>query len=174
VTSLRNRRTESRSWFMPREPDWAVRQWGDMLARSGCQRVLDLGCGSGRHVVYLVHIGMLVTAGDCSAQALTETRRWLAREDLRATLVQLEMTALPFANGSFDAVLTVNVLEHGRPGEAQAAVSEVWRVLRPGGAFLAVVAGGGDGGLFSRFRILGADWHMPSVNWRVWAQRPEG
>ncbi len=128
-------------WFTPREPDRTVRHWGPMLERSGRVRVLDIGCGGGRHAVYLARLGLQVTAGDRSLLALEETGRWLERERLRAQLAQLDMATLPFARETFDAVLSVNVLHHARPGEARAAVEEVWRVLRPGGFFLAVLAG---------------------------------
>jgi len=94
--------------------------------------------------VYLLRLGLAVTAGDQSALALSETRRWVARERLTADLVQLEMTTLPFRSETYDAVLCVNVLHHAQPAEARAAVGEVWRVLRPGGLFLAVLAGPGD------------------------------
>jgi len=134
----------SRAWFTPRAPDHAVRRWGQMLARSGSQRVLDVGCGGGRHVVYLSRLGLEVTAGDQSADALAETRRWLKRERIGATLVQLDMTDLPFRSGTFDAVLSVNVLHHAQAQAARAAVREAWRVLRPGGLLLAVLAGPGD------------------------------
>lgn len=142
--TLHRRGEEARPWFTPREPDRAVRRWGEVLARSGRRQVLDIGCGAGRHVVYLLRLGMSVTAGDLSPLALAETQRWLAREQLRANLVQLQMTALPLQSGSFDAVLSVNVLQHAQPTEARAAVREVWRVLRPGGLFLAVMAGPGN------------------------------
>ncbi len=135
---------ERSDWFTPREPDRTVRQWGPILERSGRRRVLDIGCGGGRHAVYLARLGLLVTAGDRSLLALEETGRWLERERLRAQLAQLDMAALPFARETFDAVLSVNVLHHARPGEARAAVEEVWRVLRPGGFFLAVLAGPHD------------------------------
>ncbi len=137
-------RERTGSWFEPREPDQAVRLWGDTLARSGRRNVLDVGCGGGRHVIHLLRLGMSVTAGDVWAPALAETRRWLAREGLHAYLVKLDMTALPFADATFDAVLSVNVLHHAQPSEARAAVQEVLRVLRPGGLFLAVLAGPGD------------------------------
>jgi SAM-dependent methyltransferase len=142
--TVHRRRERSGAWFTPREPDQAVRRWGDALVRSGRKHVLDVGCGGGRHVVYLLRLGMVVTAGDQSTLALSETGRWLAREQLRASLVQLEMTTLPFRSETFDAVLSANVLQHAQPAAARAAVHEVWRVLRPGGLFLAVLAGPGD------------------------------
>ena len=144
IVTMRQVQREARAWFTPREPDWAVRQWGYALMRAGRQRVLDVGCGSGRHTVFLVELGLSVTAGDVSTLALAETRRWLAREQLEATLVQLEMTALPFQSEAFDAVLSVNVLHPARLEQARAAVGEIWRVLRPGGSFLAVLSGAGD------------------------------
>ncbi len=137
-------RERSRAWFTPREPDQAVREWGHTLARSGRRRILDVGCGGGRHVVYLLRLGLSVTAGDQAELALAETGHWLARERMQANLVQLDMMALPFRSETYDAVLSVNVLQHAQPGQAYAAVAEVWRVLRPGGLFLAVLAGPGD------------------------------
>lgn len=132
------------AWFTPQEPDRTVRHWGPILARSGRRYVLDIGCGGGRHAVYMARLGLRVTAGDLSPLALEETRRWLERERMQADLALLDMTALPFRPESFDAVLSVNVLHHARPGEARAAVEEVWRVLRPGGLFVAVLAGPRD------------------------------
>ncbi len=142
--TVRQTQRQSRAWFTPREPDCAVRQWGPSLARSGRRRILDVGCGGGRHAVFLARLGLSVTAGDLSLFALAETRHWLAREGLRGTVLQLEMTALPFPNETFDAVLSVNVLHPARPQQAWMAVGEMWRVLRPGGLFLAVLAGAGD------------------------------
>jgi SAM-dependent methyltransferase len=135
---------DSRTWFTPQEPDRTVRHWGPILARSGRRSVLDIGCGGGRHAVYLARLGLQVTAGDRSLLALEETQRWLRRERLQASLLQLDMADLPFQREAFDVVLSVNVLHHARPGEARAAVEEVRRVLRPGGLFLAVLAGPHD------------------------------
>ncbi|MGQ9681227.1 MAG: class I SAM-dependent methyltransferase [Anaerolineae bacterium] len=137
-------RSGGESWFTPRAPDQAVRRWAETLLHSGSQHVLDVGCGGGRHVVYLLRLGLQVTAGDLSAPALEETRRWLAREGLNAGLVQFDMAALPFPDNTFDGVLSVNVLHHAQPAEARMAVREVSRVLRPGGLFLAVLAGPGN------------------------------
>ncbi len=133
-------RGSPQAWFTPREPDQAVRHWSRALLQADRQRVLDIGCGGGRHVVYLARQGLSVVAGDVSADALAETARWLERERLEATLLLLEMTRLPFQDASFDAALSVNVLHHAEPAKARGAVQEVWRVLRPGGLFLAVLA----------------------------------
>lgn len=119
--------------------------------------MLDIGCGGGRHAVYMARLGLEVTAGDLSPQALEQTRRWLEAERVHAHLVQFDMMSLPFADETFDVVLSVNVLHHARPGQARAAVAEVWRVLRPGGLFVAVLAGRRDCHCLLE-RPVGARW----------------
>jgi SAM-dependent methyltransferase len=61
--------------------------------------------------------------------------RWAAHRDGRfARLRYLDVTRpLPFADGSFEAVLGSHVLEHLAPDEAEATVRELHRVLEPGG-----------------------------------------
>jgi malonyl-CoA O-methyltransferase len=92
--------------------------------------VLDLGCGTGRHALWLTAAGATVTAADFSEGMLAEARkkpgagavRWLAH-DLH--------TPLPFADGSFDLVVSGLVLEHLR--ELDGLFAEARRVLKAGG-----------------------------------------
>ncbi|MCL6440107.1 MAG: methyltransferase domain-containing protein [Thermoleophilum sp.] len=92
-------------------------------------RALDLGCGDGRHSG-LVDCRELVLA-DVSARAL---ERAVRRGPRHATAVEIEPdSALPFADASFDLVVAVDVIEHVR--DTQLWLSEVRRVLRPGGCF---------------------------------------
>jgi SAM-dependent methyltransferase len=89
-------------------------------------RALDLGCGDGRLATEL-DAGEL-TAADVSAVALDRARRRLPH----ARLVELEPDApLPLEDGAFDLVLCAEVLEHVR--DVQLLLSEIRRVLRPGG-----------------------------------------
>jgi len=87
---------------------------------------LDLGCGDGRLTAEL-RAGELVMA-DVSEVALERARGRLAS----ATAVLLTPDErLPFADGSFDLVLCAETIEHVR--DVQVLLSEVRRVLRPGG-----------------------------------------
>jgi malonyl-CoA O-methyltransferase len=92
--------------------------------------VLDLGCGTGRHSVWLANAGAAVTALDFSAGMLDEARRKPGAETVRFVVHDLH-EPLPFAVGSFDRVVSGLVLEHLR--ELRAFFAEVHRVLRPGG-----------------------------------------
>ena len=89
-------------------------------------RVLDLGCGDGRLSAELDAAEL--TAADVSPTALERARRRLPG----ARVVELEPDApLPFDDGAFDLVLCSETIEHVR--DVQLLLSEVRRVLRPGG-----------------------------------------
>lgn len=112
----------------------------------GCQTILDLGCGNGRHVVHLAHLGFRVTGADISPTGLGLTQSWLAEEEQRAGLVQADFREpLPFRTGSFDCLLSTQVIHHALAAEVHGAIREIWRVLVPGGlAFVTVTAGNHD------------------------------
>ena len=90
------------------------------------ERALDLGCGDGRLTRELD--ATEVTAADVSSVALARAARWVRD----ARMVELEPDAvLPFEDGSFDLVLCSETIEHVR--DVQLLLSEIRRVLRPGG-----------------------------------------
>jgi SAM-dependent methyltransferase len=89
-------------------------------------RALDLGCGDGRLTSELEATEL--TAADVSPVALARAARRLPD----ARIVELEPdAALPFDDGSFDLVLCAETIEHVR--DVQLLLSEIRRVLRPGG-----------------------------------------
>jgi malonyl-CoA O-methyltransferase len=92
--------------------------------------VLDLGCGTGRHALWLAGEGAAVTAVDFSAGMLEEARRKAGAEGVRFVVHDLH-EPLPFDDGSFDVVVSGLVLEHLR--ELDAFFAEARRVLRAGG-----------------------------------------
>jgi SAM-dependent methyltransferase len=91
--------------------------------------VLDLGCGTGRHSVWLAGRGAAVTGVDFSEGMLEEARR-KAAGTVRFLAHDLHLP-LPFADGTFDRVVSGLVLEHLQGLDAFFA--EARRVLRPGG-----------------------------------------
>ncbi len=100
-------------------------------------RVIDAGCGYGRNLVYLLREGCEVCALDADAEAVEHVRALakelapgLPGENFRVGAIE----AMPFADGWADVVICNSVLHFARD-ERQflAMVSELWRVLRPGG-----------------------------------------
>jgi SAM-dependent methyltransferase len=93
--------------------------------------ILDLGCASGRETVELQAAGLRVVGLDISAVFLRTAR---ARYPAVGYVIG-DALHLPFASASLDGVWAMASLLHLAPHEAGAALAEVRRVLRPGGAF---------------------------------------
>jgi malonyl-CoA O-methyltransferase len=91
---------------------------------------LDLGCGTGRHALWLVAAGATVTAVDFSEGMLQEARRKPGAEAVRFLVHDLH-EPLPFAAAAFDLVVSGLVLEH--LCDLRAFFAEAHRVLRPRG-----------------------------------------
>ncbi len=117
----------------------------DRLGLQAGDRVLDVGAGFGRHVFECARRGADVVALDYAQHEVVETRATLeamieAGEidgDRVTGVLRGDATKLPFADDSFDKVITSEVLEHVQ--DDVAAISEMVRVLRPGGMFAATV-----------------------------------
>jgi ubiquinone/menaquinone biosynthesis C-methylase UbiE len=92
--------------------------------------VLDLGCGTGRHSLWLAAAGATVTAVDFSEGMLAEARKKPEADAVRWLAHNLDET-LPFAGGTFALVVSGLVLEHLR--ELDGFFAEARRVLKPGG-----------------------------------------
>ncbi len=118
--------------------------YGRLGLRAG-HRVLDLGCGAGRHSFEAFRRGAHVTAFDQSEEDLLAVKaRFAAMVEAgeagpvapggsvaEATTVHGDARSMPFPDGCFDRVIAAEVLEH--IVEDGAAIGEIARVLRPGG-----------------------------------------
>ncbi len=102
-------------------------------------RVLDLGCGGGRHAFEAARRGARVVALDTDQSELDQVAAIFAAMAEAGEIpaggsgitVLGDATRLPFPDGSFDSVIAAEVLEH-LPAD-QIAMNEIARVLRPGG-----------------------------------------
>lgn len=131
------------SWSY-QEPHPEVRALSQVMKSRGMRRVLDLGCGTGRHTVYLAREGLDVYALDIAPEALARTAQSLARERLPASLQQADVVALPYPDGFFDAVVSVSVLHHNTTAHIRSAVKEIRRTLARGGLLFACECARGD------------------------------
>ena len=95
-------------------------------------RVLEAGCGTGYNAASLAHhYGWDVCPLDLEMDGLLYGRSMGV-----ASLTQGDITALPFATNSFDAVVSLDVVVHFPRGEEDRAVGELARVLKPGGLMI--------------------------------------
>lgn len=131
-------------WFSYREPDELAVALAEEMRSQGMRRVLDVGCGGGRHLLYLAKQGFEVYGSDRSPAGLTISRERLEKEGLKATLRRCDMTEVLFPDEFFDAVLSVYVLHHNTLENVGKAVGEIRRTLKRGGLFFANLSGKGD------------------------------
>jgi SAM-dependent methyltransferase len=129
-------------FFLRRRESGDDLDWGGLwtgpflvpLREAGARTVLELGCGTGNDAARLAGEGYSVTAVDLSREAIGWAQ---ARFGSVARFAVADMTRrLPFADASFDAVMS-NVAMHMFPdGVTRAVFAEVGRLVRPGGLFL--------------------------------------
>lgn len=102
---------------------------GPHLARRRVRRVLEAGCGTGyfSRLLQQEH-GLPVIPIDLGWEGLRHARSMGVER-----AVQADALRLPFPAEAFDVVLSIDVLPHFQPGDEQAAVTELARVLEPGG-----------------------------------------
>jgi len=131
------------------------RTWSQTLnycSLSQNARVLDVGCGTGRWVRRLEEHGLSVVGIDQSSEMISLARK----RGTLSPMVSGEVQNLPFRDESFECVSAVTVIQHIPPQEQVRALSEMVRVLRPGGyLFLIELIRGHGLHVFSR---LPDDW----------------
>ena len=123
------------AWWEKIPPVPQVVQMADLLESEGRLRILDIGCGLGRHTVYLAARGFEVTATDNAPAALDACRKNLDELNLDAELLQLDMTAMAFPPGRFHGVVASNVIHHTDLSTLKRIIRSITEMLAPGGLF---------------------------------------
>ena len=109
-----------------------------------CNKILDAGCGGGRNLVYFLKNGFDVYGIDPNTEAIMQVQM-LAKEQAphipAANFTVAKAEALPFANESFDLVISSAVLHFANNNDHfDAMLRSMWRALKPGGYFFARLA----------------------------------
>ena len=129
----------------------------DRLGLRPGERVLDMGCGAGRHAFELYRRGADVVALDQNTSDLAEVAvmfEAMAAEGQvptgsSAATVEGDALALPFDDGEFDRIIAAEILEH--IPDDRTAMEELFRVLKPGGVLAVTVP----------------RWFAEKVNWAL-------
>jgi ubiquinone/menaquinone biosynthesis C-methylase UbiE len=159
--------------------------WNELLRGlnlKGNERILDIGCGRG--AVLLLAAGHLTTGravgvdlwrrGDQSGNAPKSTLENAVKEGVaeRVEVHTSDMTALTFADNSFDLVVS-NLAIHNVKFDARTkAIGEAVRVLRPGGQIM-IADIGRTSDYLTRLKELGMnDAARRNLGWRMWWSGP--
>ena len=111
-----------------------------LLKKNNVKRILDLGCGSGRHIIFLAKKGFDVYGLDNSPSGLSQTKKWLKQDKLKAKLKQSSCyERFPFKDDFFDAIISVQVIHHAKLKDIDFCISEIKRILKPKGVLFLTV-----------------------------------
>ncbi|MBI4178346.1 methyltransferase domain-containing protein [bacterium] len=98
--------------------------------------VVDLGCGSGRHLIPLIQMGFEVTGIELTDTAIQQAKARLAREGLKADIIQGDFHSVNLNRRRFDCALSVQSLQFGGWPDIKRTFARVAQMIRPGGLFI--------------------------------------
>ncbi|MGI9860245.1 class I SAM-dependent methyltransferase [Moorella naiadis] len=138
--------------------DWYLRPLGALVDRVekepiyayldpyAGEHILDVGCGTGNFSLELARRGVKVTGIDISDPMLARAREKAADAGLAVEFLHADAMNLPFANNTFDKIVSVTALEFAP--DLKVVLAESYRVLKPGGRMVIGLIGGNS--LWSR------------------------
>lgn len=132
--------------------------------------VLDIGCGNARDIVPILEAGASIVGVDLSEGMIAQARLDLAAAGQHGAVLEVgDASRLRFADASFDKVLCSEVIEH--IPDADAAIGEMARVLKPGGMLVISTPNRRSWYGFDRYVVWSAllrrRWNHPFDNWRT-------
>ncbi|MFX1293574.1 MAG: class I SAM-dependent methyltransferase [Promethearchaeota archaeon] len=126
------------------------------------KRVLDLACGSGRHVLYLAKNEFEVYGIDFSEEGIKSAISLLQEKNIQANLIVGSMfEKLPYENDFFDALISIRSLYHGTIENIRNAIQEIERVLKPNGFIFITVRKKIPNEMRLPFRIVAPQTYIP-------------
>jgi len=129
-------------WYSKKEKtiDEEIPRLADLFKSKRISKILDLGCGTGRHTIYLAERGFEVYGFDFSPLAVKRAEERLKKKKLTAQLTVLDMRKnFPYKDEVFDAIVTIRVIHHARLRVVKKSIAEIERTLKKGGYFYADV-----------------------------------
>lgn len=111
-----------------------IKKLAGIFKKKGYSKVLDLGCGTGRHSLFLANNGFFVYAIDISKTGIEILKRNAKKQGLKNISYKLHnITKIPYPNNFFDALICVFAMGHGTLSDAKKTINEIYRVLKPKG-----------------------------------------
>jgi SAM-dependent methyltransferase len=163
-------RTGQHGWEVERPSPYAVRFLKRLKRLVPGGRLLDVGCGEGRHAIAAAKLGFKVTAIDYEPLALKRAR--LFSRGRHATGIKYRKASvfrLPFPASCFDIVLDYGCLHHQKKSDWPAYRVGILRVLKPNGFYVLSVFAPD----FFLFHGSRRPWHIAEGAYRRYFTRSE-
>lgn len=130
--------------------------------RRAGSKILDLGFGTGRHVIYLAEEGFQTFGIEHSIPAVEIARDWLAEKGLRAELKTGSALDGPLWDEEFDAVIDISCIQHNPYADMEKIIANVYQVLKPGGFFFSVLKTPYDSVRQTGTKLRGITYEFPA------------
>lgn len=105
------------------------------------QSVLDLGCGTGRHSIFLANLGFTVSAFDLAEDGIDALRIKISDSNLNIDIQLGDMLNLPYEPESFDCILSMFTIQHTDIEGLKIILKSIYSVLKPEGeAFITLTS----------------------------------
>ena len=100
--------------------------------KNGVKKILDHGCGTGRHFNFLLNNGFETFGTDYSEEAISYTKN-IVGEEFAKNLYVSDMSTIPFGDCYFDAIISSQTIQHALKPSRDKAISEIKRTLKING-----------------------------------------
>ena len=110
----------------------------EFFKSKGVKKVLDLGCGSGRNFFYLNKEGFKVYGIDIAENGILQIKKNIPNAK---AIVGDVFSKLPYPDNHFDAIVSIQVLQHSTEEKIKKSIDEVFRILRPEGFIFITLCG---------------------------------
>ena len=145
------------------KPHQDMERLSKIFKESGVQRILDLGCGTGRHLLFFSKKGYEVYGLDKSPKGLEIAKNWLDEEKLSAKLTNQRIDQkFPYENDFFDVIISIQVIHHNLTKEILFSVKEIERVLKTKGFIFITVP------FLQAFNVRKDKWKLKKVEKRTY------
>lgn len=123
-------KNESNEWLIPSmESCYLAEAWKS----KDFKKILDLGCGLGRHSIYFAEKDFEVNSVDLSDYGVNYLKEWAKKENLDIKAEVCDMLNLPFKDETFDCIIAYNVIYHTDTEGFMKSIEEIKRILKKGG-----------------------------------------
>jgi SAM-dependent methyltransferase len=118
--------------FLEPHPD--MQKLATLFKENSVKKLLDLGCGTGRHLLFFSKKEFKVYGLDGSPKGLEIANSWLLEENQHAKLsCQRIEQEFPYPNDYFDAIISIQVIHHNLLKDIKFTAQEIERILKPMG-----------------------------------------
>jgi ubiquinone/menaquinone biosynthesis C-methylase UbiE len=121
----------------------------DVQPEAKAARVVDVGCGIGRNLVFGTDMGLEMYGNDLSVHAVAMAQEWMSRKVglvAKERIVACDVRNLPWENRFFAHAVSDSALDSMPFEVAQAGVAEISRIVQPGGYFYCNLISGNETG----------------------------